>query len=163
MSTELLNDSCPAQRVRSQIHRRLKMPTFTNSFTAVQVGSDPASTRYIKHKQRDCEKVHLHSEVHRLPTDINQETFTEYIEALTVQPDIHRMLVQTPLLDGIDKDSLLNGSHATSQYVLLCLLLLELGLRMCFCNVRDFMRMLSAVFRWDASVRWTKSSARCYF
>ena len=115
MSTELLNGSYPAQRVLSQIRRKLKMPTFTNGFTAVQVGSDPASTLYIKYKQRDCEKVHFHSEVHRLPADINQETLIEYIEALTVRPENHGMLVQTPLPVCIDKDSLLNGYHTTSQ------------------------------------------------
>ena len=89
LSTELLNDSCPVQRVRSQIRRKLKKPTLTNGFIAVQVGSAPASTRYIKHKQRDCEKVHFHSEVHRLPADITQETLIEYIEALTVRPAIY--------------------------------------------------------------------------
>ena len=97
MSAELLNGSRLAQRVRSQIRRRLKKLTFTPGLAVVQVGNDPASTLYIKYKQRDCEKVHFHSEVHRLPTDISQGTLIEHIETLNARPDIHGMLVQMPL------------------------------------------------------------------
>ena len=80
MSAELLNGSRLAQRVRSQIRRRLKKLTFTPGLAVVQVGDDPASTLYIKHKQRDCEKVHFHSEVHRLSADTTQESLTQQIE-----------------------------------------------------------------------------------
>ena len=103
MSTELLNSSRLAQRVRSQIQRRLRKLTFTPDLTVVQVGNAPASTFYIAPKQRDCEKVRFHSEVHRLPADTNQETVIEHIEALNARPSIQGMLVQVPLLDCIDK------------------------------------------------------------
>ena len=108
MSAELLNGSRLAQRVRSQIRRRLKKLTFTPGLAVVQVGDDPASTLYIKHKQRDCEKVHFHSEVHRLPADITQESLTEQIESLNARSDIHGMLVQMPLPDHIDKAAVID-------------------------------------------------------
>lgn len=108
MSAELLNGSRLAQRVRSQIRRSLKKLKFTPGLAVVQVGNDPASTLYIKHKQRDCEKVHFHSEVHRLPADISQETLIEHIEVLNARPDIHGMLVQMPLPDGIDKEAVID-------------------------------------------------------
>ena len=109
MSAELLDGSRLAKRVRSQIRRRLKKLTFTPGLAVVQVGNDPASTLYIKHKQRDCEKVHFHSEVHRLPVDISQETLIEHIEALNARADIHGMLVQMPLPDGIDKAAVIDS------------------------------------------------------
>lgn len=108
MSAELLNGSRLAQRVRSQIRRSLKKLKFTPGLAVVQVGNDPASTLYIKHKQRDCEKVHFHSEIHRLPADISQETLIEHIEVLNARPDIHGMLVQMPLPDGIDKEAVID-------------------------------------------------------
>ena len=108
MSAELLNGSRLAQRVRSQIRRRLKQLTFTPGLAVVQVGEDPASTLYIKHKQRDCEKVHFYSEVHRLPADITQESLTQQIETLNARPDIHGMLVQMPLPDHIDKAAVID-------------------------------------------------------
>ena len=94
MSAELLNGSQLAKRVRSQIRRKIKKLTFTPGLAVVQVGDDPASTLYIKHKQRDCEKVHFHSEVHRLPADINQDTLIEHVENLNERTDIHGILVQ---------------------------------------------------------------------
>ena len=109
MSAELLNGSRLAQRVRSQIRRKLKKLTFTPGLAVVQVGDDPASTLYIKHKQRDCEKVHFHSEVHRLPADITQATLIEHIETLNARPDIHGMLVQMPLPAHIDKAAVIDS------------------------------------------------------
>ena len=108
MSAELLNGSRLAQRVRSQIRRRLKKLTFTPGLAVVQVGDDPASTLYIKHKQRDCEKVHFHSEVHRLSADTTQESLTQQIETLNARSDIHGMLVQMPLPDHIDKAAVID-------------------------------------------------------
>ncbi len=108
MSAELLNGSRLAQRVRSRIRRRLKKLKFTPGLAVVQVGNDPASTLYIKYKQRDCEKVHFHSEVHRLPEDISQESLIEHIEVLNTRPDIHGMLVQMPLPDGINKEAVID-------------------------------------------------------
>ena len=108
MSAELLDGSRLAKRVRSQIRRKLKKLKFTPGLAVVQVGNDPASTLYIKYKQRDCEKVHFHSEVHRLPVDISQETLIEHIEALNARPEIHGMLVQMPLPDGMNKEAVID-------------------------------------------------------
>ena len=108
MSAELLKGSQLAKRVRSQIRRKLKKLTFTPGLAVVQVGDDPASTLYIKHKQRDCEKVHFHSEVHRLPADIHQDTLIAHVEALNARTDIHGILVQMPLPAGIDKEAVID-------------------------------------------------------
>ena len=108
MSAELLNGSQLAKRVRSQVRRKIKNLTFTPGLAVVQVGDDPASTLYIKHKQRDCEKVHFHSEVHRLSADINQDTLIEHVENLNDRTDIHGILVQMPLPEGIDKEAVID-------------------------------------------------------
>ncbi len=108
MSAELLNGSRLAQRVRSRIRRSVKDLKFTPGLAVVQVGDDPASTLYIKHKQRDCEKVHFHSEVHRLPADISQETLIVHIEALNGRVDIHGILVQMPLPAHIEKEAVID-------------------------------------------------------
>ena len=108
MSAELLNGSHLAKRVRTQIRRKIKKLTFTPGLAVVQVGDDPASTLYIKHKQRDCEKVHFHSEVHRLPTDIHQDTLIAHVETLNGRTDIHGILVQMPLPEGIDKEAVID-------------------------------------------------------
>ncbi len=104
MSAVLLNGTRLAKQIRSQIRRKLKSLTFTPGLAVVQVGADPASTLYIKYKQRDCERVHFHSEVHCLPADVSQSTLIQHIESLNARSDIHGILVQLPLPDGIDKE-----------------------------------------------------------
>ena len=108
MSAELLNGSRLAQRTRSQIRKKLKKLTFTPGLAVVQVGDHPASTLYIKHKQRDCEKVHFHSEVHRLPADISQDNLIEHVKTLNERTDIHGILVQMPLPEDIDKEAVID-------------------------------------------------------
>ena len=108
MSAELLNGSRLAQRTRTQIRKKLKKLTFTPGLAVVQVGDDPASTLYIKHKQRDCEKVHFHSEVHRLPANISQKRLIEHVETLNKRTDIHGILVQIPLPEDIDKEAVID-------------------------------------------------------
>ena len=108
MSAELLNGSRLAKRIRSQIRQKLKKLTFTPGLAVVQVGDDPASTLYIKHKQRDCEKVHFHSEVHRLPVEISQDSLIKHVETLNERADIHGILVQMPLPEGIDKEAVID-------------------------------------------------------
>ncbi|RKU11820.1 bifunctional 5,10-methylene-tetrahydrofolate dehydrogenase/5,10-methylene-tetrahydrofolate cyclohydrolase [Candidatus Poribacteria bacterium] len=102
MSAEILNGTRLAQRIRSQIRQKLKKLKFTPGLAVVQVGDDPASTLYIKHKQRDCEKVHFHSEVHRIPVDITQQALIDKVMALNIREDIHGILVQMPLPGTID-------------------------------------------------------------
>ena len=109
MSAELLNGSRLAKRIRSQIRQKLKKLTFTPGLAVVQVGDDPASTLYIKHKQRDCEKVHFHSEVHRLPVEISQDSLIKHVETLNERADIHGILVQMPLPEGIDKEAVIDA------------------------------------------------------
>ena len=108
MSAEILNGTRLAQRIRSQIRRDSKKLTFTPGLAVVQVGNDPASTIYIKHKQRDCEKVHFHSEVHRLPEDITQQALTQKVIELNGREDVHGILVQMPLPDIIDGQAIID-------------------------------------------------------
>ena len=108
MSAEILNGTRLAQRIRSQIRRDLKKLTFTPGLAVVQVGNDPASTLYIKHKQRDCEKVHFHSEVHRLPSDTTQSALIDKVIELNQQKEIHGILVQMPLPDIIDGQTIID-------------------------------------------------------
>ena len=95
--------------MRSQIRRDMKKLPYTPGLAVVQVGNDPASTIYIKHKQRDCERVHFHSEVHRLPTDITQNALIDKVEELNQKKHLHGILVQMPLPDTLDAQTIIDA------------------------------------------------------
>lgn len=108
MSSEILNGTRLAQRIRNKIRQYLKKLNITPGLAVIQVGNDPASTLYIKHKQRDCQKVHFHSEVQRLPTDITQQSLIDKVIELNNRQDIHGILVQMPLPNTIDEQTIID-------------------------------------------------------
>ena len=109
LPAEILNGTRLAQQIRSQIRKQLRTFTFKPGLAVVQVGDDPASTLYIKHKQRDCEKVHFHSEVHRLSTEIPQQVLIDKVNELNTRGDIHGILVQMPLPDKINEQTIIDA------------------------------------------------------
>ena len=109
MSAKVLNGTRLAQKIRSQIRKQLKTLTFTPGLAVIQVGNDPASSLYIKHKQRDCNKVHFHSELLQLHDDTSQQTLIHQIEELNTRQDIHGILVQMPLPEHINSQKVVDS------------------------------------------------------
>jgi methylenetetrahydrofolate dehydrogenase (NADP+)/methenyltetrahydrofolate cyclohydrolase len=86
----------------------------------VLVGDDPASAIYVRNKARACEEVGLQHETHRMPATSTTEEVLAVVEALNVRPDVHGILVQTPLprqvetqrvLDAVSPDKDVDGFH----------------------------------------------------
>ncbi len=109
LAAEILNGTRLAQTIRNQIRKRLKELNFIPGLAVIQVGDDPASSIYIKHKQRDCAKVNIHSELHHLPVDITQKTLLKKVLELNVREDIHGILVQMPLPNHIDEQEVVDA------------------------------------------------------
>ncbi|MCG9126853.1 bifunctional methylenetetrahydrofolate dehydrogenase/methenyltetrahydrofolate cyclohydrolase FolD [Candidatus Poribacteria bacterium] len=109
MSAEILNGSRLAQSIRSQIRKKLKKLNLTPGLAVIQVGDDPASTIYIKHKQRDCDKVNFHSEIHKLPSDSSQQEIIKVVSELSTRSNIHGILVQMPLPEQIDEQNVIDS------------------------------------------------------
>ena len=75
----------------------------TPGLAAVLVGDDPASETYVNSKARACRKLGLYSEVIRKPANISQAQLTEIVSGLNQNPQIHGILVQSPLPEHIDE------------------------------------------------------------
>lgn len=109
LSAEILDGTRLAQSIRSQIRKKLKKLNITPGLAVIQVGNDPASTIYIKHKQRDCDKVNFHSEVLNLPTNTTQQKLIKLVTDLSNRKNIHGILVQMPLPDHIDEQAVIDS------------------------------------------------------
>ena len=75
----------------------------------VLVGEDPASQVYVRMKHRACEKAGIKSFHHKLPATASQEEVEELVKELNANPDVNGILVQLPLPDGLDDESVLNA------------------------------------------------------
>jgi methylenetetrahydrofolate dehydrogenase (NADP+)/methenyltetrahydrofolate cyclohydrolase len=74
--------------------------------TVIQVGDDLASTTYVRGKATAAEEVGFNSAIEHLH-DITQADLNKRIQALASDPTIDGILVQMPLLDGLDPDEAL--------------------------------------------------------
>jgi methylenetetrahydrofolate dehydrogenase (NADP+)/methenyltetrahydrofolate cyclohydrolase len=76
---------------------------------AVLVGEDPASAVYVRNKQIACDKAGFKSTLHRLPASTGQAELLALVQTLNANPDVHGILVQLPLPQGIDTTRILDA------------------------------------------------------
>jgi methylenetetrahydrofolate dehydrogenase (NADP+)/methenyltetrahydrofolate cyclohydrolase len=75
----------------------------------VLVGDDPASATYVHGKERATVEVGMHSETRRLPADTTQEQLLAVVKQLNENDQITGFLVQLPIPDHIDVDTVLHN------------------------------------------------------
>ncbi|MEO6926791.1 MAG: bifunctional methylenetetrahydrofolate dehydrogenase/methenyltetrahydrofolate cyclohydrolase FolD [Rhodanobacter sp.] len=91
-------------RVAARIAQGLPAP----GLAVVLVGSDAASSVYVRNKRKACHQVGFQSFDHDLPADTTQSELIALIDRLNADPDVHGILVQSPLPAHIDEDALVD-------------------------------------------------------
>jgi methylenetetrahydrofolate dehydrogenase (NADP+)/methenyltetrahydrofolate cyclohydrolase len=104
--TEVINGDAVAKRIRSDLQTSIE----TLAEEGVEVGlatvlmsDDPASETYVSMKQRDCEEVGIEGIHVELDPEAPESDLHDTIEDLNEDPDVHGILVQTPLPDHVDE------------------------------------------------------------
>ncbi len=75
----------------------------------VLVGDDPASGIYVRRKQQAATEVGMESEVVRLPADTTERDVLSNVRRLNGDARIHGILVQLPLPDQIDENTVIES------------------------------------------------------
>ena len=73
----------------------------------VLVGHNPASEIYVRGKVKACEEVGIYSEQHTPPESSTTDELLALVERLNQRENIHGILVQLPLPDGVDSKCVL--------------------------------------------------------
>ncbi|HAT55111.1 MAG TPA: bifunctional methylenetetrahydrofolate dehydrogenase/methenyltetrahydrofolate cyclohydrolase [Lactobacillus sp.] len=73
----------------------------------IVVGDDPASAIYVRNKERKASKLHFNSVVKRLSADATQEEVLALVQHYNVDPEIHAILVQSPLPKHLDEETVM--------------------------------------------------------
>jgi methylenetetrahydrofolate dehydrogenase (NADP+)/methenyltetrahydrofolate cyclohydrolase len=74
----------------------------------VLVGDDGPSQRYVRNKHAQAAKAGLVSRNEVLPAGAGQHRVERTVEELAADPDVHGILVQSPLPDGYDEEAVLD-------------------------------------------------------
>lgn len=75
----------------------------------IQVGNDPASSVYVGNKKKACEYIGIRSESYELPEETTQEELLTLIDKLNQDKNIHGILVQLPVPEHIDEDTVIKA------------------------------------------------------
>ena len=110
MAAQIIDGKAISEIVRKEWQQqaeKLKQQGILPGLAVIIVGDNPASKVYVRNKIKACHDVGLHSEVHEMAADTEQEMLLDTIRHLNEDKNIHGILVQLPLPDHIDEDKVL--------------------------------------------------------
>lgn len=115
MSAQIIDGQAVAAAIRERIQARvqeratrgLRIP----GLAVVLVGDNPASQVYVRSKRRDCEQVGIRSFAYDLPADVSQAELLALIDSLNADQAVDGILVQLPLPDHIDTETVIERIH----------------------------------------------------
>lgn len=111
MTAQIIDGKAIAAQLRKDVKvgvdARLKQGKIAPGLAVVLVGSDPASEVYVRNKHKGCEDAGITSIAHNLDKDTSQEELLNLIDRLNTNPDVHGILVQMPLPEHIDPETVI--------------------------------------------------------
>lgn len=77
--------------------------------TVVMIGDHPASMVYVRNKAKQAKEVGIRSDQIDLPATVSERKVMTVIRRLNTDPTVHGILVQLPLPDAINENSVLDA------------------------------------------------------
>ena len=115
MSAQILDGKKIAGEIREQIHQEVEQLLAAGhrqpGLAVVQVGDDPASSVYVRNKHNACDKAGILSIKHNLSVETTEEALLSLVEELNEDPTVDGILVQLPLPDHIDPETVIERIH----------------------------------------------------
>lgn len=111
-TAQLLNGKALAEQIQTELKQRIQIlqPQIGRppGLAVLMVGDNPASTAYVRGKERACTKVGIDSFGQHFPFKTTQAELEQVIKALNQDDRVDGILVQLPLPDHVDATSLLH-------------------------------------------------------
>ena len=111
MAAKIIDGKQIAGQIRGELQQEIdelkSKHGVTPGLAVVLVGENPASQVYVSMKHKACEKAGIKSIGHVLPATATQEEVEQMVKKLNDDPEVHGILVQLPLPDGLDDESVL--------------------------------------------------------
>lgn len=105
----IIDGKSRANEILDEIAKEISDTCAKVKLVVVQVGDDPASSVYVRNKERAAEKVGIETDTRKLPLGINQDKLIRIIESLNKDKSVTGILVQLPLPEHIDTNAVLDA------------------------------------------------------
>lgn len=111
MSAQILDGKAISADIRAGLKRQVDALLAAGGrrpgLAVVLVGENPASEVYVRNKRKACAEVGFYSELHELGADTSEADLLTLIDGLNANEVIDGILVQLPLPDHIDEESVI--------------------------------------------------------
>ena len=97
------------QEVAATVSEMKEKHNVTPGLSVVLVGDDPASKVYVRSKDRAATEAGMLSDTHILPSETTQDELLRLLEKLNADDRLHGVLVQLPLPDHIDENTIIEA------------------------------------------------------
>ena len=120
MTAILIDGKQVAAELRASVAARVAALSYTPGLTVVLVGDDPASSVYVRSKDRAAAAAGIAAHTIRLPADTAEAALLAVIAGLNADPAVDAILVQLPLppqirqqavIEAIDPAKDVDGFH----------------------------------------------------
>ena len=110
MTAQLLDGEPVAARLKMELAVRVQRLSASGTIPGlgtILVGEDVSSARYVAMKIAECAEIGVRSFDEHLPADTTQEEIVAVIDRFNEDPNVHSILVQLPLPEGINEQEVL--------------------------------------------------------
>lgn len=110
MTAQILDGERLAGRIKMELSDRAQRLAAIGrpvGLGTVLVGDDGPSAKYVAMKHADCEEIGIRSFHEHLPATATQADVEAVVDRLNNNPDVHSILVQLPLPNGINEEQIL--------------------------------------------------------
>lgn len=128
MPAQIIDGKAIAQAVRDEVRREVERLTVAHRITpglgVILAGDNPASTSYVRAKERACAEVGIFTETLKPSTDVTEAQLLGMVGEFNQDPRYHAILVQLPLpswvnagavLEAVAPDKDADGLHSANM------------------------------------------------
>jgi methylenetetrahydrofolate dehydrogenase (NADP+)/methenyltetrahydrofolate cyclohydrolase len=118
MATILSGKECAAamhEELKNEVLELKEHYKCTPRLAVILVGDDPASTSYVRGKEKDCVKVGIEFQLHKFDADYPEADLLKLISNLNSDTSLHGFIVQLPLPPHINEEAVLYAINPTKD------------------------------------------------
>lgn len=107
--TRIIDGKARASQIFEDLSKAIRCTNADVKLAVIQVGNDPASSVYVKNKERAAERVRIKTDTRRISSNVSQDKLIRIIKSLNEDKSVNGILVQLPLPDHIDANAILDA------------------------------------------------------
>lgn len=108
MTAEIIDGKQLAAKIRNTLKDKVSKLPQAPKLAVIMVGDDPASTIYVRSKEKACTEIGITAHTYHLTQDITNEELIDLINTLNEDKETNGILVQLPLPNHLDEKRILN-------------------------------------------------------